>query len=240
MLSDIKDLDSPDFWKLVNISRSPDGFYTNQGFRLIRELERSYIMIECYPAAEAGQWRFEGWVLEGATQIYDYKEVELVCEVTSVSEPPILVSNYLISMSDTDNFAFTVSPSITHGSLDNAYRFSSMLESHSRATYLKFLTCSLVREHPKFEIERVRQGFKSIEVFGKIEAGEWSISLLEDIYNNLYDVVFTIWKKGVPSKEVKNNPSITSQEKKYYSSASRVVDPIRHLVEVLEEAVNLY
>lgn len=241
MLTKLANLDSPGFWKLADISDTPeDGGRTRNGLRLVREIEGHYIMLECYPDTEQGRWKFRGWVLEGLSHVYDYKQIELACEVVAVSEPHILSSYYDIVISKTGGFEFSLDSSATESTANSEYLFSSLLESHSRATYFKYLNGSLHAEESEFSVARIRQGERELEAFGKTPAGEWSILLTENVSNNLYNVVFTLWRKGESSKEIKNNPDIVSQESRYYSSASRADEPIFHLSKVLSEAIKVY
>jgi hypothetical protein len=241
MIAKLIDLDAPGFWKLANISKTlQDGHSIKSGLRLVRELEGQYIMIECFPNPEHNNWKFRGWVLVTSSKVSDYKEIELACEVVSISEEPVLSSLYDMTITDAGDFEFTLDSFSKNDSPNKEYAFSSLLESHSRATYLKYLLKDVSAVDPNFTVERIHQEVREIEAFGRMTGGDWSISSQEDIINNAYNIVFTIWRKGKPSNDIRNNPNIISRENKYYVSESRTYEPIVHLANILAESIKLY
>lgn len=243
LMSKVLDFASPKLWHshFVEIFHKESN-QTYRGVKLIRELENLIVIIEAVPIpSEPEYWNYKGWVLETTNKRFDdYSEIALQCEVKTASESPIFSATYLIGNSGLPSEK--IETAFTDEASDEEYAFGLLLESHSRATYLKYLLEGLESTVEGFRLEMVREDTKIITAFGEAYKGKWSLMITEDPINNIYDTEFTFWRSGSYSSNRirENNPTITSEESQYFIGTIIKEPRIQHLANCLKESLLKY
>ena len=244
LLSKVLDFNSPKLWHTHFIEvLNKESNETSLGVKLIRELENLIIIIEAAPIpSDPDYWNYKGWVLDlhSDKKADDYSEIALQCEVKTVSEPAIFAATYLVGSEGLPDER--IETAFTDEANDQEYAFGLLLESHSRATYLKYLLEGIESTVQGFRLEMVREDIKIITAFGEAYKGKWSLMLTEDPINNIYDAEFTFWRRGsYSSNRVReNNPMIASEESQYFIGTVIKEPKIKHLANCLKESLLRY
>jgi hypothetical protein len=244
LMSKVLDFNSPRLWHSHFIeTANKESHQTSRGVKLIRELENLIVIIEAAPiVSDPDYWNYRGWVLEMPSdkRSDDYSEIALQCEVKTASEPPVFTETYLIGSNGLPSEK--IEKAFTDEATDQEYAFGILLESHSRATYLKYLLQGVESTVEGFRLEMVREDTKIITAFGEAYNGKWSLMITEDPINNVYDAEFTFWRSGSYSSNRirENNPTIASEESQYFIGTLIKEPRIKHLANCLQESLSRY